>query len=187
MTFDIGLICSIIGLLITVFTFIYGIYIKRNRVIKFSEVVKCTDIIAEKLKAINFIPDVLISFPKGGLIVADLIGHLFNNDLDIISIHTKRQIIDNDVNVIVRDSYVNYQAIKHKKLLIIDDVLENGKTMATIKEILIKNGVPKNSIKTAVLGKTEAFQAVFQPDFSVFTYFRNKKYKLFFPWGKVTL
>jgi hypoxanthine phosphoribosyltransferase len=146
--------------------------------------------IAEELKGRFFKPDVLVSFPKGGLIVADLLGHCFNNELEIVSIHTNRErMIRGEYVLKIRDHYLNYKAIKGKKILIIDDVLENGMTIRDVKKLLLTKGnIPEDNIKTAVLGRTKISDwCLIEPDISSFDYIRDDEQELFFPWGKVTL
>jgi len=158
-------------------------------IITWQEITEYVEEIAEGLRQKFFKPDILVSFPKGGLIVADLLGHLFENDLDVVTLHTSREIIDKKYTLSIRDSYINYDGLNGKKILIIDDVLENGKTVKDVKELIMNKGkVSEKDIRIAVLGMTNpAAFTLIEPDIYIFEYMRDDQHDLVFPWGKVTL
>ena len=175
----IGIIIGLIGITLSIIIPLW--YNRQERNIKWEKVLKYVEKIAEELKSEKWFPDILISFPKGGLIVADLLGHQFNNELDIISLYTKRVKKDNGIHIILRHPYVNVDALKGKHILIIDDVISGGETMRKVKELICN--VPNTDVRTAVLGFTKP--TYFVPNYSAFMYNRNKD--LFLPWGKLTL
>jgi len=173
-----GIILTIIGIITP---YLINHYIRQKK--SWNSVLKDVEKIYNDLKKNNYEPEILISFPKGGLIVADLLGHLYNNKIDIISIHTERFFYDKRLTVSIRSEYINFEKIHNKRILIIDDVIAGGETMAEIKKLLIAEKIPSQNIKTAVLGITSP--TIFEPDFHSFKYNLNKTF--YFPWGKLTL
>lgn len=183
---DTGIIVTLISIALTILGIIVAsITIWNNRPrkrVKWRKILKYVKKIADELRTDNWIPDVLVSFPKGGLIVADLLGHQFNNELDIVSIHTQRIRQEGSTEVAIRAPYVAMRALNGKRILIIDDVISGGQTMKKVKQLL-RESVPVAKIQTAVLGTNKS--AIFSPDHSAFTYNPNKD--LYLPWGKLTL
>lgn len=133
----------------------------------------------------GWVPDVIVSFPKGGLIVADLLFHEFDNDVDVLSIFTRRRVCDGVIEVEVNDEYINFQSIVSKNILIVDDVLESGDTIRVIRDGLIRNNIPKSNIRIAVMGVPKSGANLIVPDFSNFEYDRSRGFE--FPWGEITL
>jgi len=175
----IGILLAIIGIFATIY---FGIQYKINKQkITWSKVLGYIEKLAEKLKTEDWIPEVLVSFPKGGLIVADLLGHQFDNELDIVSIYTKRVRENDTIKVYLRHPYVNFNALIGKRILLIDDMISCGDTMKIVKKLL--DNIDNADIRTAVLGITEP--TYFIPNYSFFNYNQNED--IFLPWGKLTL
>ena len=160
-------------------------YRKRNK--SWRQIKNYVKDIANQIEVSGFKPDVFLAFPKGGLIVADLLGHRFNNDMDIAAIFTKRT-FDNEKKEIVyhiRTTYTELESLKGKNILIVDDVLENGKTLREVIALLERNEVNRNNIKSAILGRSIGVHPIIEPDFHAFDYSKSKGLHL--PWGEVTL
>jgi len=180
-----GTIIGIVALIIMVLKIVFDY--RKKQVVNWKTVLKYVEQISEKLRSDDKVPDLVISFPKGGLIVADLLGHCFENKIDIISIHTERYVNNSVVGVKIRSDCINFEFLKNKNILIIDDVLENGRTILQIVGLLKKNGIQNEKITTAVLGKTPISASVFKPDYYCFEYHRSESKDFYLPWGKVTL
>lgn len=103
----------------------------------------------KKLAAkIHFIPDIIIGIVRGGIIPARLLSNHFNIKnmycLTVTKIGSKRKITSD----ILED-------IKNKKILLVEDVLETGKSLTVAKEYLEKKGA---IVKTACLYTTPLTQ-----------------------------
>ena len=173
---------GVLGVAISIILLIWKWHSARRRVVSWPAVQKYTDEIAERLKSEEWIPEIMVSFPKGGLIVADLLGHRFDNEIDVVSIHTRRVRRGRGVDVIIRSSYVRFDAIVAKRILLIDDVISGRETMKTVKALLEEKS-RDCEIRTAVLGSTK--RSYFEPHYSCFNY--NPDRDLFLPWSKLTL
>ena len=182
----ITILSFIIGVLGLIPTIMYFIDLRQSKRISWKATLKHVEKIADKIKHDSWEPDIFLAFPKGGLIVADLLNHHFHCDYDIVTVHTKRTIGKyNEVVYIIRNPYTNLGILKDKKILIVDDVLENGVTLIKVIELLCKAKIPRENIKTAVLGRSNGVDPAIQPDYYAFDYIKSKD--LYLPWGKVTL
>jgi hypoxanthine phosphoribosyltransferase len=159
---------------------------ENGGVVSWHHVIQYVDKLVDAFKAKEYRPEVLVSFPSGGLIVADLIGARFENKLNIVSVHTTRipPVAGGEWRVQINDEAVNYSVLKGKKILLVDDVLETGLTIATIKSALEPHS---RDITIACLGKTKrARQRRLEPHFSAFEYhFASDQQMLDLPWGRV--
>jgi hypothetical protein len=105
-------------------------------------------IILSKLLAASYVPDIIISIQRGGLIPAVMFSHLLGiRTLKVINV---LRTVNDSVNstkidpIITKDS--NIKIIENKNILIVDDIVGSGKTIEAVDNY-VKKYKPSN-IKT---------------------------------------
>lgn len=124
----------------------------------------------------NYTPDVLLGISVGGLFPTVHLARLFNTK-NIVSIAVKSY----DKNKRGKIEIINLpskQLLKNKNILIVDEILDSGKTLDFISSLLLKKYQVK-SVKTATIYVNKK-NCAFYPDFYVKT---NTKW-LIFPWDR---
>jgi hypoxanthine phosphoribosyltransferase len=125
----------------------------------------------------NYTPDVLLGISVGGLFPTVHLARLFNTK-NVVSIAVKSY----DKNKRGKIEVINFPSkdiLKNKNILIVDEILDSGKTLEFISSLFIKKFQVK-SVKTATIYVNKNNCAFF-PDFYVKT---NTKW-LLFPWDRV--
>jgi len=132
--------------------------------------------IYEKIISEKFCPDVLLGISVGGLFPTIHLARLFNIK-NVVSIAVKSY----DKNKRGKIEVINLPSkklLKNKKILLIDEILDSGKTIGFISSLLKEKYLVKE-VKTACLYVNKK-NCSFYPDFYVKT---NTKW-LNFPWDR---
>ena len=105
-------------------------------------------------------PDVILAVARGGV----TLGHFMANRMDIRALYTLNSIHYDDTKKLDTIDVFNIPDLgEDKRVLVVDDIVDSGESMAEIIKIL-KEKFPKNDFKVAVLFYKK--EAVFTPDFS---------------------
>lgn len=141
--------------------------------------------IRTQLKEHSIIPDVILAYPKGGLIIADLLSMEFDPMVPVCSIFTRRVTGGRDRLVEISNEFANLSSLRDKSILLVDDVVQSGSTLRKVYQLLVNSyNVPEMKIKVAVLGILKDSIPVHIPDFYAFKYTGRP---LILPWGEVGL
>ena len=122
------------------------------------ELIKDTKNLAKKIK--EFAPDVILPIARGGLTFA----HLLSEELEIRDVRCINSIGYHDKDMLDDITVFNIPKIENKKVLIVDDIADSGKTLQKVVRLL-KEKNPTCSFKTVTIFYKE--DSVFQPDFKV--------------------
>jgi uncharacterized protein len=122
----------------------------------FDEVLKELSLLSGTIKESGFRPDFLVGLARGGWIPTRLLSTLLEVR-EILSVGMKYE----DPGRTKLTSYSMPYPMPHgKKLLLIEDCLESGKSMAVARDLLIEAG---NEVRTAALFVTDRTEHM--PDF----------------------
>ncbi len=99
--------------------------------IEWNDFVCLIDILAKKVKNDNFAPDILIGVARGGWIPTIFLS----NKLNVKKITSIGLLYRNSERTLI-DTYSYPQNTKGKKILLIEDRLESGKSLAKAKELI---------------------------------------------------
>ena len=109
----------------------------------------------------QFEPDAILAIVRGGL----SLSHHMAQALNIRNLYTLNSIYYEDDIKQNKITIFNVPDIKNaKKLLIVDDIVDSGKTLKTVTK-LISDKFPYTACKTATLFYKKT--AIFQPDFTI--------------------
>jgi len=109
----------------------------------------------------KFNPDALVAIARGGL----TLGHSLAVALDMRNLYTLNSIhYDGETKLDTLEVFNLPDLSKCAKIVLIDDIVDSGETLAEIRQILLKK-YPNLEIKIATLFYKKT--AVLQPDFSV--------------------
>ncbi|BAD85926.1 xanthine/guanine phosphoribosyltransferase [Thermococcus kodakarensis KOD1] len=128
--------------------------------------------LADELRK-NFMPDVIVGVARGGLIPAVRLSHILG-DLEVKVIDVK---FYKDIDERMEKPVINiplHGSLERKKVVIVDDVSDTGKTLEVVIEEVKKAGAEE--VKVACLSMKPWTKVV--PDFYVF---RTDKW-IVFPW-----
>lgn len=179
-------VLNILGVVLAIAIPILGWWMARRNtyVYNWNRVLKAIHSIKLQLQEHAFEPDVILAYPKGGLIVADLLGHEFDNRIPICTVYTRRLTKGIRRQVHIDTRYANLQEMKGKKILLVDDVIQSGSTLQALVELLQSDyEIAENNIRIAVLGVHEGVTVV-KPDFYVFKFIFGV-HRPVLPWGEV--
>lgn len=146
------------------------------KTLSFEDVIKISEELAKKIIKSGYKPDYLIGIATGGFFPLALLA----KDLQIknaVSILVEKT--GDEENKKVDIVYYPKIDLTNKKILLIDEITESGKTLKQILEKLQKI-YPKSEIKTATLGLNKD-KCKFYPDYYVF--FETGDW-VKFPWEK---
>lgn len=178
----IGILLSIIGIIGSIYAWL--INRRRKYVYSWKRVVKGVKKLKIRLTEEQFTPDVLLSYPQGGLIVADLLYFLYDFRIPICVLITHRVPSKKGREVVINTEFMDRRSLFGKKILIVDDVVQSGSTLKAIISLLVDDyGIDRENIKTACLAAPKGVR-VFTPDFFVYDYADDKKQPSM-PWGRV--
>jgi len=137
-----------------------------------NDVEKYTKALADNIKESGFKPDYLVGISRGGWLPAALLSHLMSWKL-FVSIDVKKEGTERKV---AENPQINWSALKGKKVLLVEDMLETGKSAQVAREFLEQNGA---DVRLA---------CYFARDFSEiepnFVLQKGIKKEVLFPWEK---
>jgi hypoxanthine phosphoribosyltransferase len=116
--------------------------------------------LAKKLRRYKF--DYLVVIARGGMIPASLLSYYLKiKKIRVISYsHYKADAVPDRLKLVLPLD----KKIKNKKVLLVDDVVDTGQTMAKAYQTLIRR---KNKVITAVLHYKKCLKPIFKPDYYV--------------------
>ncbi|WP_421717144.1 phosphoribosyltransferase [Arcobacter arenosus] len=125
----------------------------------YEECVKDTKLLVKKCE--EFEPDILLAIARGGL----TLGHLMSEAMEMRNLYTLNSIHYEGEIKLDTFNIFNIPDVSHaKRVLLIDDIVDSGETMAEILQIL-KEKFPKVEFKLATIFYKKT--AVLQPDYAV--------------------
>jgi len=142
------------------------------RKLTWQDIDRCVRVLASKVKAYR--PDVVIGIARGGLIPAVMLSHLLRTEFDFVRIlfytdiekHLERPLLLKPVTI----------RLQNKRVLIVDDVVDTGKTMQVAIEHVRHCGAM--DVRTAALCcKTRTLRT---PDY----YVEFVDHWVVFPWER---
>lgn len=149
----------------------------RCELISFNEVLRLSRILAQKIKASGYMPDLIVAIGRGGYVPGRLVSDfLLFNDLTSMKIeHYSRAA---DMREEARIKFPIPVDITGKKILIIDDVTDTGDTLNLAVDYVLN--LNPASVRTAVL--QHKISSNFTPDF-----YAQKVLKwrwIIYPWAR---
>lgn len=123
--------------------------------------------LAAKVQASRFAFDQIICLARGGMRVGDVLSRIFNQPLAILATQSyfanadKTAEAQGELTIGQHMAKVNQTLGKH--ILLVDDLVDSGKTMQEVVEHLRQRYPGIEVVKTAVIWKKQS--SVFTPDF----------------------
>lgn len=117
-------------------------------------------------KRINYTPDCIVGIARGGVVPAVLLS----KQLNIIDMYVLKVRVEGTKRTIIAEVFTD---ISKKNVLLVEDMLESGKSMIVVKDYLESKGA---EVKTACLYIMP--QTKIKPDF----YLKVITKKVTFPW-----
>lgn len=145
------------------------IHIGANKRISWRDIGRYTQELTELIADSGFKPELIVGIARGGLIPAALLAIRLRLPLISMGVAKKdqeRQIVPNPL--------VNYENLKDKKILLVEDMFEAGKSADTAQKFLQENGA---EVKTACYFTSNISEI--QPDYVLQQGITNK---VAFPW-----
>ena len=123
----------------------------------------------------GFEPDIVIAIARGGLLPAGAIAYAMGvKAAGTLNVEFYSDIEETLPDPVVLEPLLDTNAIKGKKLLVVDDVADSGRTLALVVELLREH---TDEIRSAVIYTKPA--SVIAPDFS----WRQTDLWINFPWS----
>lgn len=101
----------------------------------------------------DFDPDVIVGIARGGLIPAVMVSHTYKKRLIYVDAKFYKDIEERDKEPIIRSPLSG--EVKGKRVLIVDDVVDTGKTLKTIMEH-VQGQKPEGIMTAALVTKPKA-------------------------------
>ncbi|RAF22337.1 phosphoribosyltransferase, partial [Burkholderia multivorans] len=117
--------------------------------------------LAQTIADSDYDPEIVIAIARGGLLPAGALAYALGLKLsDAINVEFYTDVEETLPDPILLAPMLDIDAIKGKKLLVVDDVADSGRTLALVLELLKKNGAEAQS---AVIYAKSA--SIVDPDF----------------------
>lgn len=132
--------------------------------------------LAQEIADSQFIPDVIIAVARGGLLPAGALSYALGVKLsDAINVEFYTDVHQTLPDPVLLEPLLDTESIRDKRLLVVDDVADSGRTLALVLELLENLGA---SCRSAVL-YAKSSSAV-DPDFV----WRRTDEWIVFPWSE---
>lgn len=149
---------------------------KPCELISWTRFQKLAMVLANKIRATDYLPDIIIAIGRGGYMPARLLSDYFGiMDLTTVKIEHYRGSYKHPEAVV---KYPLTADVNGKRILLVDDVSDSGDTFAIALTHIAEHGTPEH-IRTAVLHHKTT--SIFLPDF-----YAQKVVKwrwLIYPWA----
>lgn len=123
----------------------------------------------------GFVPDIVIAIARGGLIPAGAIAYAMGVKASgTLNVEFYSDIEETLPDPVVLEPLLDTDAIVGKRLLVVDDVADSGRTLALVVELLKKH---TDEVKSAVIYTKP--RSIVLPDFS----WRETDRWINFPWS----
>ena len=131
--------------------------------------------LAQTIADSDYDPEIVIAIARGGLLPAGALAYALGLKLsDAINVEFYTDVEETLPDPILLAPMLDIDAIKGKKLLVVDDVADSGRTLALVLELLKKNGAEAQS---AVIYAKSA--SIVDPDFV----WKRTDQWIVFPWS----
>ena len=131
--------------------------------------------LAQTIADSDFDPEIIIAVARGGLLPAGALAYALGLKLsDAINVEFYTDVHETLPDPILLAPMLDIEAIKGKKLLVVDDVADSGRTLAHVLELLRKHGAEAQS---AVIYAKSA--SIIDPDFV----WKRTDQWIVFPWS----
>ena len=112
--------------------------------------------IGRKVKQSHFKPDIIVAISRGGLLVGRMLSEYFNRPMGVITVQSYRGTKQERLKL---DKRISSLYPIRGKILLVDDLVDSGKTLELTKRYLDRKG----KVKTAVIYRKDC--TLFEPDF----------------------
>nr|WP_076389607.1 phosphoribosyltransferase [Vaginimicrobium propionicum] len=131
--------------------------------------------LAKQIADSDFTPEVILGIARGGLIPAGGLTYALDVKLtDAINVEFYTDIAKTLPDPVLLAPMLDVDAIKGKKLLVVDDVVDSGRTLALVLQLLAEAGA---DVKSAVIYAKPT--TVIEPDY---VWKRTERW-IAFPWS----
>lgn len=131
--------------------------------------------LAQSIVDSGFRPDIVIAIARGGLLPAGAIAYAMGvKAAGTLNVEFYSDIEETLPDPVVLEPLLDTNAIKNKKLLVVDDVADSGRTLALVVDLLREH---TDDIRSAVIYTKPA--SVIAPDYS----WRETDLWINFPWS----
>ncbi|GGF98209.1 phosphoribosyltransferase [Rhodococcoides trifolii] len=131
--------------------------------------------LAQSIVDSGFRPDIVIAIARGGLLPAGAIAYAMGvKAAGTLNVEFYSDIEETLPDPVVLEPLLDTNAIKNKKLLVVDDVADSGRTLALVVDLLREH---TDEIRSAVIYTKPA--SVIAPDYS----WRETDLWINFPWS----
>ncbi|MBE6478386.1 MAG: phosphoribosyltransferase [Propionibacteriaceae bacterium] len=131
--------------------------------------------LAQTIVDSGFVPEIVIAVARGGMIPGGALTYAIGVKLtDAINVEFYTDIAKTLPDPILLAPLLDTESIKDKRLLVVDDVVDSGRTMELVIDLLKGYGA---DVRSAVLYTKPT--TVIQPDYS----WRNTDRWIAFPWS----
>lgn len=131
--------------------------------------------LAQTIVDSGFVPEIVIAVARGGMIPGGALTYAIGVKLtDAINVEFYTDIAKTLPDPILLAPLLDTESIKDKRLLVVDDVVDSGRTMELVIDLLKSYGA---DVRSAVLYTKPT--TVIQPDYS----WRNTDRWIAFPWS----
>jgi hypoxanthine phosphoribosyltransferase len=149
---------------------------KKFLLLDWDDIVSGVEELANKVLSTGFRPDVIVGILRGGLFVANLLSDVMDVE-DVVPLGIRSY-----VGVKARGSPVVYhrpslEELNGKRVLLVDDVSDEGKTLMTAHSLIRESSYP-SELRTSVLHIKPWTK--FVPDY----YVLSTSYWILYPWSR---
>ncbi|MFC3850544.1 phosphoribosyltransferase [Corynebacterium hansenii] len=131
--------------------------------------------LAQTIADDGFEPEVIIAIARGGLVAAGALSYALGVKLsDAINVEFYTDVHKTLPDPILLEPLLDVEAITGRKLLVVDDVADSGRTLKLVLELLSEQGA---EVRSAVL--YEKSVSVVKPDYT----WRHTDEWIVFPWS----
>jgi hypoxanthine phosphoribosyltransferase len=123
----------------------------------------------------GFAPDVVVAIARGGLLLAGAIAYALNvKSCGALNVEFYTGVDERLAEPVILPPLLDHDSIAGKRVLLVDDVSDSGRTLAMARELLQKNGAEVRTVCLYSKPKT-----VLEPDFL----WRKTSKWIAFPWS----
>ncbi len=131
--------------------------------------------LAQTIADDGFVPEVIIAIARGGLVAAGALSYALGVKLsDAINVEFYTDVHETLPDPILLEPLLDVESISNRKLLVVDDVADSGRTLQLVLNILSEQGA---EVRSAVL--YEKPRSVVKPDYA----WRRTDEWIVFPWS----
>ena len=131
--------------------------------------------LAQEIADSGFVPDIIIGVARGGLVPAGALSYALGVKLlDAVNVEFYTDVHETLADPILLAPLLDTDSIRGRRILVVDDVADSGRTLALVLKLLRGFGA---EVRSAVLYTKP--RTVVQPDFS----WRTTDKWIVFPWS----